>query len=128
MASSIGANNFIGVWGAVQKPHQALLDIGQPFADGACLQKLGKRAPISELRGVVDLANVATAYAVGQGYDAMVGTVVSVTHFNVTTPNVLILSVRWEVEGGDNGVGVGGLNNGPVLLRSLWQVQYLGVS
>lgn len=125
MADTIGSQNFIALYGALNGAGYEVENITNPNINGNAFRYLGARALPAELAGVVDATDSSTAHGLVTTYAAMRGTLVTITKDSVSYATHLILDVKvTEIKAGVTAAG--GISGGSWLVRSQWTVQYAG--
>ena len=121
--SSLGAATFVSMDRRPAKPTQKIQLESKPGVAGSAAWLTGVRSDPQQVTTVADVASYSAAQTLCATYQAMVGTVVAITHGGVSLGYyALILDVDAQPEA--IALGVGGLGGSSrALVRARWTIE-----
>ena len=124
MPPAIGAITFLTLTGVFKTLGEELESIKRAGVDGVALRKIGKGAEPTQVETMVDVLDAAAVKTLEAAYQALRGTVVTVTDGRGQTfSNIVVVDVAIEVVR-PVAMFVGGGNPDPAfMVRAVWVLQ-----
>jgi hypothetical protein len=126
----IGPYRFYRLEGRLTPPQIQFEEVSEPWEDGTIYNERGRKTPVEQLTGYIDLVNPSEPAVQMLAYANTVGFVFHVEFINngnsIVYPNYMILRVE-DVTPDDQRFlksAIGGVNSGQYHLVSRWEVRY----